>query len=244
MFLLPPPSRFLGASPFLHRSLRLTTTRLLSSSSSSSSSSSLNRWSMVPPAIITELSIGAIYSFAMWHIPLTTLQGVVASSPTDFTMAELVPIFSVAAVGLGGGSAPLGNWIDKVGPVKAGSAGVSVRSSFFVLRSSFFVLRCTGLLLLSLVFSCTLSFLLCLLFSILSSALMLESMLVCSSALLLFCSSAPLLLCSSCLLFPLTLLHSYTLTLLHSYTLSSSLTFAAFSSLTLNPRLRSGSLGS
>jgi MFS family permease len=73
--------------------------------------------------VIAELSIGAIYAYAMWHLPLTTLSGVVCSAPGDFSMSELVPVFSVAACGLGVGSAPLGTWIDKVGPVTAGSAG-------------------------------------------------------------------------------------------------------------------------
>jgi MFS family permease len=87
------------------------------------STDNTNRWSVVPPAITAELSIGAIYSYAMWSLPLTTLSGVVAPSPSDFTISEIVPVFSVAALGLGVGSAPLGNWIDKVGPVKAGTVG-------------------------------------------------------------------------------------------------------------------------
>ncbi|GMH92884.1 hypothetical protein TrVE_jg10841 [Triparma verrucosa] len=69
------------------------------------------------------MSVGSIYCWSMWTPKMTTLTGVVASSPNDFTLSEVVPVFSCAAVGLGMGSAALGTWVDKVGPVKAGTTG-------------------------------------------------------------------------------------------------------------------------
>ncbi|GMH57002.1 hypothetical protein TrST_g9706 [Triparma strigata] len=72
---------------------------------------------------MAEMSVGSIYCWSMWTPKMTTLTGVVASSPNDFTLSEVVPVFSCAAVGLGMGSAALGTWVDKVGPVKAGTTG-------------------------------------------------------------------------------------------------------------------------
>ncbi|GMH48063.1 hypothetical protein TL16_g00206 [Triparma laevis f. inornata] len=69
------------------------------------------------------MSVGSIYCWSMWTPKMTTLSGVVASGPVDFTLSEVVPVFSCAAVGLGMGSAALGSWVDKVGPVKAGTTG-------------------------------------------------------------------------------------------------------------------------
>ena len=75
------------------------------------------------PACLTEICIGPIYCFSMFQIPLTSLSGVVASSPDDFTTSEIMPAFSCAAIGLGVGGAFLGRWVDKVGPVRAGTVG-------------------------------------------------------------------------------------------------------------------------
>ena len=122
---LLPSSMLSRALPHRLRS-RLPLSSLLTCSFSSTPTATprdYNRWSMVPPAIVAEMSIGAIYASAMWHLPLSTLDGVVCSSPSDFTLSQLIPMLSAAAGGLGVYSTPLGTWIDKVGPVKAGSTG-------------------------------------------------------------------------------------------------------------------------
>lgn len=83
----------------------------------------LNRWAVVLPACIVEMSMGSIYCAAMWSAPLTTLSGVVASAPNDFSVSQVVPLLSAAAVGLAVASSTLGKRIEAWGPVKAGTIG-------------------------------------------------------------------------------------------------------------------------
>ena len=82
-----------------------------------------NRWSVIPPAALVEMSVGAIYCYSMFQLPLSTLSGVVCPAPDDWTTSAIIPVFSMAAGGLGLASAGLGSWVDKVGPVKAGTIG-------------------------------------------------------------------------------------------------------------------------
>jgi len=92
-------------------------------SSDSSTADVTNRWSVIPPAALVEMSVGAIYCYSMFQLPLSTLTGVVCPAPDDFTTSQIIPVFSMAAAGLGLSSAALGTWVDKVGPVKAGTVG-------------------------------------------------------------------------------------------------------------------------
>ena len=95
----------------------------LMSSEADKSADDTNRWSVIPPAALVEMSVGAIYCYSMFQLPLSTLSGVVCPAPDDFTTSEIIPVFSMAAGGLGLSSAALGSWVDKVGPVKAGTIG-------------------------------------------------------------------------------------------------------------------------
>mmetsp|Transcript_26729 Transcript_26729/g.54231 ORF Transcript_26729/g.54231 Transcript_26729/m.54231 type:complete len:631 (-) Transcript_26729:303-2195(-) len=81
------------------------------------------RWTAVPPANAVHLSIGAVYVYSMWTPGLTTCLGVVGSAPLDWGVAEVLPVFSTAAVTLGVTTSVLGSWVEKAGPRLAGSVG-------------------------------------------------------------------------------------------------------------------------
>lgn len=76
----------------------------------------MNKWAMVPPAVVTHLCLGSIYSWSIINQPLMRDLGVLASSSGDWTLPMVLPIFSVV-LGLHGLSAAfLGKWQEAVGP--------------------------------------------------------------------------------------------------------------------------------
>ena len=81
------------------------------------------RWTAVPPANAVHLSIGAVYVYSMWTPGMTTALGVVGSAPLDWTMTDVLPVFSTAAVVLGVTTSSLGSWVEKSGPRMAGAVG-------------------------------------------------------------------------------------------------------------------------
>lgn len=82
-----------------------------------------NRWLAVPPASLIHISIGAIYCWSMWTVPVMRSVGVVAQAPTDFAVSEILPVFSFCAISFGVTSTFLGQWVERVGPRVAGVAG-------------------------------------------------------------------------------------------------------------------------
>ena len=54
---------------------------------------------------------------------MTTALGVVGSAPLDWTMTDVLPVFSTAAVVLGVTTSSLGSWVEKSGPRMAGAVG-------------------------------------------------------------------------------------------------------------------------
>mmetsp|Transcript_7622 Transcript_7622/g.19541 ORF Transcript_7622/g.19541 Transcript_7622/m.19541 type:complete len:483 (-) Transcript_7622:20-1468(-) len=81
------------------------------------------RWKVVPPANLVQVSAGGIYCFSMWTIPMTTALGVVAPAAADWSVASVLPAFSAAAIGMGVTAMTLGGWIEKSGPRLAGVVG-------------------------------------------------------------------------------------------------------------------------
>ena len=53
---------------------------------------------------------------APWQVPLTHELGVVSAASGDWPLTSVLPMFSVATVGLGLGAAAFGKWIERVGP--------------------------------------------------------------------------------------------------------------------------------
>jgi len=83
------------------------------------------RWKVVPPANLVQVSAGGIYCFSMWTIPMTTSLGVVAPAAADWSVASVLPAFSAAAIGMGVTAMTLGGWIEKSGPRLAGVVGAA-----------------------------------------------------------------------------------------------------------------------
>ena len=78
-----------------------------------------NRWLVPPAALCVHLSIGSVYAFSVFNLPLTRLVGGTASAPDDWTLKGLGWIFSIAIAFLGIASALFGGWLDRVGPRRA-----------------------------------------------------------------------------------------------------------------------------
>ena len=77
-----------------------------------------NRWLVPPAALAVHLSIGQVYAFSVFKLPLTKLIGVTRSAPGDWTQPELAWIFSLAICFLGLSAAVFGRWVERVGPRK------------------------------------------------------------------------------------------------------------------------------
>jgi MFS family permease len=72
---------------------------------------------MVPPAALAvHLSIGQVYAFSTFNLPLTKLLGLTHSAPGDWDLKEVGWIFSIAIVVLGSSAAVFGRWVERVGP--------------------------------------------------------------------------------------------------------------------------------
>ena len=74
------------------------------------------RWSMPPVMACVHLSVGSVYTWSMWNMPLATTLGVVAQSKSDWSMAEVLSVFSCTAATLGVTMFTLGPWGERAGP--------------------------------------------------------------------------------------------------------------------------------
>ena len=59
------------------------------------------RWLFPPAALAVHLSIGQVYAFSVFKIPLTQIIGVTKPTAGDWTQPELAWIFSLAIFFLG-----------------------------------------------------------------------------------------------------------------------------------------------
>jgi len=71
-----------------------------------------NRWLTVPPSMLVEMSIGSIYCWTMWSLPITQSIGIITPAPSDFSVSEVIPVFSLAAGSLGIATGFLGKWVE------------------------------------------------------------------------------------------------------------------------------------
>src|SRR5277367_4227000 len=78
-----------------------------------------NRWLIPPAALAIHLSIGEVYAFSVFKIPLTHLIGITGSAPGDWSMGQLFWIFSISIAVLGASAALFGRWLEDAGPRKA-----------------------------------------------------------------------------------------------------------------------------
>ena len=80
-----------------------------------------NRWKVPPASIAIHLCIGSVYAWSIFNPPLTMTYGVVASAADDWTLKQVVWIFTVAIVCLGLSAAVAGRWLEQVGPRMVGT---------------------------------------------------------------------------------------------------------------------------
>jgi MFS family permease len=91
-----------------------------------------NRWRIPPASIAIHLCIGSVYAWSIFNTPLTRVRGVVASAAGDWTLRDVVWIFSVAIVCLGLSAAVAGKWMEKVGPRTVGIVATGCWGSGFL----------------------------------------------------------------------------------------------------------------
>ena len=75
-----------------------------------------NRWLVPPASIAIHLCIGSVYAWSIFNPALIKSLGVVTSASQDWTLSEVVWIFSVSIVSLGFAAAFAGKWLEEVGP--------------------------------------------------------------------------------------------------------------------------------
>ncbi len=74
----------------------------------------------VPPsALAVHLSIGQVYAFSTFNLPLTKLIGLSHSAPADWKLTEVGWTFSIAIAILGLSAAVFGRWVERAGPRKS-----------------------------------------------------------------------------------------------------------------------------
>ena len=91
-----------------------------------------NRWLIVPAALGIHLCIGSVYAWSILNPALVRNVGVVASAADDWTLANVVWVFTVAIVCLGLSAAFAGKWLERVGPRTVGMLSAILWSSGFV----------------------------------------------------------------------------------------------------------------
>src|ERR1700744_4557538 len=78
-----------------------------------------SRWLVPPAALAIHLSIGQVYAFSVFKIPLSQLIGVTKPAGDDWKQTQIAWIFSLAIVMLGLSAAAFGKWLEGAGPRKA-----------------------------------------------------------------------------------------------------------------------------
>ena len=79
-----------------------------------------NRWHVPFASILIHLCIGSVYAWSIYNPHLTRINGVVTSAGDDWSLSEVVWVFTVAIVFLGLAAAFAGKWLEQVGPRMVG----------------------------------------------------------------------------------------------------------------------------
>ncbi|MBI1322556.1 MFS transporter [bacterium] len=80
-----------------------------------------NRWRVPPASVAIHLCIGSVYAWSLFNPPLTRTVGVVAPAAGDWSLEQVVWIFTIAIVFLGLSATFAGKWLEKAGPRKVGT---------------------------------------------------------------------------------------------------------------------------
>ena len=75
-----------------------------------------SRWMVPPAALAIHLSIGQVYSYSVFKIPLSQTLGITRHLPQDWRLEQIAIIFSIAIAMLGISTALFGRWLERVGP--------------------------------------------------------------------------------------------------------------------------------
>ena len=94
-----------------------------------------NRWLVPPAALAVHLSIGQVYAFSVFKIPLTHAIGITQSAAGDWSQPSLAWIFSIAIAFLGISAAIFGRWVERNGPRKTMLASACCFSGGFFLSA-------------------------------------------------------------------------------------------------------------
>jgi MFS family permease len=79
-----------------------------------------NRWWVPPASIAIHLCIGSVYAWSIYNPALTRVFGVVTPAADDWSLSDVLWIFSVAIVFLGLAASVAGKWLEAVGPRMVG----------------------------------------------------------------------------------------------------------------------------
>jgi len=78
-----------------------------------------SRWRVPPAALAIHLSIGQVYAFSVFNLPLSNLRGISTPAVDDWRLSTIGWIFSLAIVFLGLSAFTFGRWLEDAGPRKA-----------------------------------------------------------------------------------------------------------------------------
>src|SRR5271167_2620589 len=78
-----------------------------------------NRFLVPPAALAVHLSIGQVYAFSTFDLPLTKLIGISHAAPGDWKLTQVRWTFSIAIAILGLSAAVFGRWVERAGPRKS-----------------------------------------------------------------------------------------------------------------------------
>ena len=105
------------------------------SKSNITASENFNRWLVPPISISIHLCIGSVYAWSMFNPALTTSLGVVSSAANDWSLGDVVWIFSTAIIFLGMAAAFAGKWLEEVGPRLVGFVAACLWGGGFLIGS-------------------------------------------------------------------------------------------------------------
>ena len=91
-----------------------------------------NRWKVPPASIAIHLCIGSVYAWSIFNPALIKVFGVVVSASGDWSLKDVVWVFTVAIVFLGLSAAFAGHWLEEVGPRMVGTVAACLWGGGFI----------------------------------------------------------------------------------------------------------------
>jgi MFS family permease len=92
-----------------------------------------NRWKVPPASIAIHLCIGSVYAWSIFNPALVKVFGVATSAAGDWTLSDVLWVFSVAIVCLGLSAAFAGHWLEDVGPRMVGTVAAFCWGGGFII---------------------------------------------------------------------------------------------------------------